>query len=274
MKREKLHNKLLETLGLALSFIVLVPVYFVIVNSLKTKNDASDMLLSFPTTFNVIENYSTVLKEGNILSAFKNSLIITLTSDILIVLVSSMAAFVLQRRAGKFSKMFDIVIIAGMIVPPSIVPLFWILKLFHLQSSILGVILIYIALGFSFSTFLYKGFYGTVPRELDEAAIIDGCSGVRMFFNIILPLLKPVTVTVFITQFMAVWNDFTIVLYFLSSPKRFTMPLTVYFFFGQFSSYWNLVFADVIIIALPVILVYIFAQKYIIAGMTAGSVKG
>lgn len=273
-QQKKLSLVLIEVICLLASFTVLVPLYFVLITSFKSKNEAADMLLTFPTQFHIIDNYKTVIFKGNIFNAFLNSALITISSVILIVIFSAFAGFVLQRRVGKASTFINFLIMIGLIVPPSMVTTFWVMKFLHMSGSYLGVILMYIAIGFPFSTILFKGFYKTIPVELDQAAFIDGCSSLRMFFSIIFPLLKPVTVTVFIVQFMTVWNDFTIVLYFLTSSSQYTLPLTIYFFFGQFASSWNLVFADVVIIAAPVIAIYIFAQKYIIAGMTSGAVKG
>lgn len=122
--------------------------------------------------------------------------------------------------------------------------------------------------------FLYMGYYKSIPREIDESAMLDGCGCIRMFAAVIFPLLKPITVTLFIITFMAIWNDFGTTIYFLNSSSNFTLTLTVYNFFGVHSADWNLVFANVIAVSAPVVLVYFLAQKQIISGMTAGEVKG
>lgn len=274
MKQKPMQQFIKEFFSILLSGIVLIPLYFIVINSFKTKNEAADMLLTFPTKLKIIDNYQRVFTEGKILSAFINSLIITVIAVVFIVLFSAMIGFILQRRKGKFSNLINFLMIAGLIVPPAIVPIFWILQRIHLQSSFAGVIMIYITFGLPFSAMLYKGFFSTIPAEIDEAAVIDGCDITSLFFKVIFPIVKPVTFTVFIVQFLSVWNNFDIALYFLSSPTKFTMPLTVYFFFGQYNSYWNLVFADVVLIALPVVAVYAIAQKYIISGMTSGAIKG
>ncbi|MGE5607292.1 MAG: carbohydrate ABC transporter permease [Bacteroidota bacterium] len=274
MRRKSIQQLLIEGFGILLSGVVLIPLYFIVINSFKTKNEAADMLLTFPKKLQIVENYQRVFVEGKILSAFINSLTITLIAVAFIILFSAMIGFILQRRKGKFTNLVNFLLIAGLIVPPAIVPIFWVLQQIHLQSSFTGVILIYITFGLSFSAMLYKSFFTTVPQEIDEAAIIDGCNITALFFRVIFPIVKPVTFTVFIVQFLSVWNNFDIALYFLSSPTKFTMPLTVYFFFGQYNSYWNLVFADVVLIALPVVIVYFIAQKHVISGMTSGAIKG
>ena len=125
-----------------------------------------------------------------------------------------------------------------------------------------------------FTAMLFSSFIVTIPRELDEAALLEGCQGYSLFFRIIFPLLKPVIATASVLNFMWVWNDFQYPLYLLNSSSKWTLPLSVYSFFGTFNRDWNLVCADMVLVSLPVIIVYIFAQKYIISGMTAGAVKG
>ena len=133
--------------------------------------------------------------------------------------------------------------------------------------------MIFTTYGLPMAVFLYTGFIKTVPRELDEAAFIDGCGPVRLFYQIIFPLLKPVTMTIFILSFIGAWNDVMIPMFFSNSGK-WALPLTVYNFYGGYVKSWNYIFADIIITISPLLLVYIFAQKYVIAGMTAGAVKG
>jgi raffinose/stachyose/melibiose transport system permease protein len=277
MKSSQKNGIGLEIIGLLLSFIVLIPVYFVVVNSFKTVNDAADMLLTWPNKFQllqVIANYQQVFVDGNIISAFINSTIITTCAVAVIIFASAMAGYVMQRKSGKLSTFFSFIVLAGLIVPPAIVPTFWVLKLLHVNGTFLSVIFMQAAIGFPFSTLLYKGFCKTVSKEIDEAAFIDGCSGMRHFFNIIFPLLTPVTTTIALIQFIIIWNDFTIPLYFLSSADSTTLPVTVFMFFGKYVSSWNLVFADVVLIALPVTILYLLAQRFIIEGMAAGAIKG
>lgn len=274
MKRKKFHKIIMEAIGLLLSLIVLVPVYFVVINSFKTPNEAADMMITWPSEFQIFENYKTVYVEGNILTALTNSSIITAASVALIIIVASLTGYVLQRRKDRYSNFLNFMILAGLIVPPAMVPTYWVLKLFHVNGTVLSVILIEAVLGFSFSVLVYKAFFTTIPKEIDEAAFVDGCGGLKLFYTIIFPLLKPVTTTIAVIQCITVWNDFNIPMYFLSSSSNTTLPITVFLFFGKYLSNWNLVFADVVIIAVPVTIVYLLAQKYIIEGMTAGSLKG
>jgi raffinose/stachyose/melibiose transport system permease protein len=262
-----------DIFGVLLSGVVVVPIYFVVVNSFKSAAESAEMNLSLPTVFRAIENYRNVFVQGYVLTAYKNSVLITVVSCSFILLFSSMAAFVVQRRGGRTGKVAWQFILAGLIMPPSMVTTTLLCKALGL-GSVVGVICIFVATHFPLAVFIYRAFFNTVPREMDEAAVMDGSGTLRTFFAIILPLIQPATMTVLILSFMEVWNNFNIALYFLTSARNYTMPITIYFFFGQYASTWNLVFADVILILLPVVIVFILAQRYIISGMVSGAVKG
>lgn len=265
---------LIEILALILSLLILIPFYFALVNSLKSSNEAALMKITLPESIKFIENYKEVIVNGFIFQSFFNSILITVFSATILILISSMAAFVLQRRKSGASSVMDFFVLAGLIVPPAIVPTIWVMQFLHISNTKLSVILIETVLQFSFATLLYKSFFSTIPKELDEAAVVDGCGRFRMFLSVIFPLLKPVTVTVLIITGINIFNDFTIPLYFLNGMKNTTIQLTVYYFFGKYNSDWNLVFADIILITIPPMIFYLFFNKKIIAGMTAGAIKG
>ena len=149
-----------------------------------------------------------------------------------------------------------------------------VLQALNLVNTRIGVILVYAAINIPLSLFLCYGFISTIPREIDEAAVIDGCGPIKLFVQIILPLLKPIMSTLFVLNFMAVWNDFTMPLYYLNNSAKWPMTLAVYNFFGAFENSWNLVSADIMLTLLPVLIVFILGQKYIVGGVAAGSVKG
>lgn len=257
-----------------------IPFYFVILNSVKTQREAAELSISLPDLSmvytNLIDNYSNVLtsSDGMVIRAFFNSTMITTLSIAGLIIVCSMAAFQLQRRQTKITAVATFLILAGLMIPASVVPTIWVLKNIHLYKTLIGMILIEIALTTPFTIILYKGFMATIPREIDEAAIIDGCTRYKLFFEIILPLLKPVTATVIILSAINIFNDFANPLYFLPGAKNATVQLTLYNFSGKYSSSWNLLFADVVLISLPLLILFIFFNKQIVAGMTAGSVKG
>lgn len=154
------------------------------------------------------------------------------------------------------------------------VPTYILAKNLHLTDGLAGIIMVSIAINFPYGVFLYTGFYKSIPREIDESAVIDGCSPYGLFFRVIFPLLLPVTITSIIIQFLAIWNDFTTAIYFLNTPSKYSLVMTTYFFFGAHAADWNLVFANLVIISLPVLILYIVLQRFVISGMTNGAVKG
>ena len=282
-KTETVNNKKKNRLLAIESFAVLasiilfgIPFYFVIINSMKSGKEAAEMNLAWPSAFHMIENYKEVLTVSNgvVLRAFFNSTLITISSITILILVCSMAAFVLQRRAGKISAKANYLILMGLMIPPAIVPTIWVMQTIGLFKTLPGIVLLESALHFSFACMLYKAFMATIPRELDEAALMDGCSSFRFYFQIVLPLLKPVTSTIIVLSSIQIYNDFENMLYFFPGAENATVQLTLYNFMGMFGTSWNLLFADVLLISIPPLILFIFFNKKIVAGMTAGAVKG
>ncbi|MEG0934372.1 MAG: carbohydrate ABC transporter permease [Clostridia bacterium] len=253
-----------------------VPFYFVVINSFKTRQEASLMNISWPSTFQIAENYRKVLETNNgiVVRAFGNSIFITACSILLMVVVCSMAGFVLQRKNDKVGLIANFVVLSGLMIPPAIVPTIWIMQGIGIYKSLYGMVLVEVALNCSFSCILYRGFMATIPRELDEAAVIDGCNPPVLFARIIFPLLKPVTATVIVLSAVNIFNDFVNPLYFLPGTKNATVQQTLYNFNGQYGSDWNLLFADVMLITIPPLLLFIFFNKKIVSGMVAGAIKG
>jgi raffinose/stachyose/melibiose transport system permease protein len=253
-----------------------VPFYFVILNSLKDKTEAGQMNMKFPGMLN-FSNYVEVIKAENfaVLRAFYNSIFITVFSLIGLVIVCSMLGFFMQRRSG--SKVVDILnffILTGLMIPPAIVPTIWVMQGVGVYKTLQGMILVEIALHLSFGCILYRGFMASIPRELDDAALIDGCGRFRLFFSIIFPLLKPVTSTIIVVAAIGIFNDFVHPLYFLPGKQNITVQTTLYQFTGMYFSQWNLLFADVVLISIPPLILFIFFNKKIVAGMVAGAIKG
>ena len=273
MKRRKLFNLIKGLLAWALSIIVIVPFLLVILNSLKTNVQADLMNLSIPDSFH-FENFIIVIEKGKLIRSFLNSTIISGFTVFITVIVSAAAAFVLSRNKSRLNKFFYKYFLVGLIAPLNMIPVIKMLQRFHLMSTYQGIILLFTALLIPFSIFLYYEFIDSVPRELDESAFLDGCTPLVLFIDIILPLLKPVTITVVIINFMNAWNDFVIPLYIMNNTEYWPMTLAVYNFFGRFQSEWNLVCADILLTTLPIIIVYMMGQKYIIGGMVSGAVKG
>lgn len=266
-----------DVLGIILTGVIfLMPFYFLVINSFKNTKEASLMNLSLPSSYHIIENYKTVLEvqHGIVIRAFLNSFIIAILSVIGTIIVCSMAGFIMQRRKDKFSGLWNFVILFGLILPPAIVPTVWVLKALHIFTTLPSMILLEIAFNFPFSTLMYKGFMATIPREIDEAAIIDGCGSIRLFFQIIFPLLKPINITILVLVFLGVYSDFMNPLYFLPGVNNVTVQLILFRFMSRYGTQWNLLFAAVVLITIPSVILYLFLNKQIIAGMTIGSLKG
>jgi raffinose/stachyose/melibiose transport system permease protein len=263
--------------AILLSIVVfIVPFAFIVINALKDQREAADRSFSLPTTWHFWDNLVEVLSTRNymLVTAFINSIILTVGSVTLLVILGAMVGFVLQRRQSAWTGVVNFLVLAGLIIPPAVVPTIWVLQSLGLFKTLHGLVLIEVAYGLSFSVLLFRAFIATVPRELDEAAIIDGAGPVRLFFGIVLPLLRPVVVTLIVTQSVAIFNDFTNPLYYLPGNQNVTLQLTLFNFQSQFNTSFNLLFMNILLITIPPLLVYIFFNRQIVAGLTAGAVKG
>ncbi|MDC7241649.1 MAG: carbohydrate ABC transporter permease [Spirochaetales bacterium] len=257
-------------------FIFVVPLVFIFLNAGMDVQQASRQRFELPENPQFLANFTDVFSASDnmLLRAFKNSILITVLSIVFIIITASMASFVLERRKSRVVNTATSLILAGLMIPPSVVTTIWLLKGLGLYKTLPGIILIEVALNLPFAIVLYRGFMITLPRELDEAAIIDGCSPFRLFTEIILPLLQPVSVSVIVLSSVGIFNDFVNPLYFLPGAKNVTVQLTLYNFIARYSTQWNLLFMNVLIISIPPLLGFIFFNKKIIGGMVAGAVKG
>ncbi|MGO4695308.1 carbohydrate ABC transporter permease [Paenibacillus sp. 2TAB26] len=254
-----------------------IPFYFVIINSFKNQAESALMNMSWPKSFHILENYRDVLTAADhmLVRAFYNSMLLTVLSITVLIIVSAMAGFVLHRReGGRFSSFLNFLVLAGLMIPPAIVPTIWVLDSIGLFKTLAGITFVEVALHFPFAAILYKAFVATLPREIDESALIDGAGGGRLFFSIIFPLLKPVTSTIIVLESINVFNDFVNPLYFFPGSSNATVQLTLYNFMSRFTTSWNLLFADIVLISIPMLILFIFFNKKIVAGMTAGAIKG
>ena len=277
MKKKKRSRLLVQTaVFLASVVIYIIPFYFIILTSCKSRKEAARLDLAWPSRWQFYENCRKVFEANNhmVVRALGNSLIITVCSVTIIVLVTSLLAFVIQRRDDRSTRAFNLLILAGLIVPSSIVPTYWVLDMLHIAKTMVGLVMVEVALNISFATILYRGFMGSIPRAIDEAAIIDGCGTGRLFLDIVFPLLKPVSATVAVVTTLHVYNDFVNPLYYLPGAKNATIQLSIYNFSGQYGSDWNLVCADILLISIPVVVMYIIFNRQIVDGMVMGSVKG
>ena len=272
MKR-KLQTILQNLVAWIFSAIIVVPIIIIALNSFKNVRESNSMDFHLPSVWE-FSNYLDVIKRGNLLIGFRNSFSYALISTLILLAVTLPCAFVLQRRASRLYRILYYVLIIGIALPLNNIALMKVMVGLHLMNTRTGIYLLYAAIGLPLSVFIAHGFMSGIPRELDEAAVIDGCSSGKLFLKVILPLLKPVASTLFILNFLNTWNDFTMAIYFLNGSDKMPVTLSVYNFFGQYQKSCNLVCADIMLTALPVLLVYLFAQKYIIQGLTSGAVKG
>lgn len=265
---------IIEILAIILGLIFLVPFYYVIANSLKPFAEILTNTSALPSAFQW-QNYVTAFERMDYLRVFKNSLMITVASNLVIVVFCSMGAYMLVRTKTKFSNFIFLLFVAAMVIPfqSIMIPLVKAASSFGLMNSIWGLVVMYLGFGSGLAIFLYHGFIKGIPVELEEAAIIDGCSTFGVFWRIVFPLLKPITVTIIILNSLWIWNDFLLPLLVLQDPSLRTIPLATFFFFGQYTKQWDLALAALMLSIIPLLIFFFSMQKHIIKGITSGSIK-
>jgi raffinose/stachyose/melibiose transport system permease protein len=256
--------------------VFVLPFIFILLTAAKNPQESALLDFSWPTEWQFVQNLKDVIEARDyiLVTAFINSTIITVASVTSMVILGAMMAFVLQRRKNKWTIVINAVILSGLIIPPAVVPTIYVMQELSLFKTLHGLILVEIAYGLAFSVLLFQAFISTIPRELDDAAVIDGAGPLTLFFRIVLPLLKPIIITVVVIQTVFVWNDFQSALYFLPGDENATVQLTLYNFQSQYNTETNLLFMDILLITVPPLILFMFFQKRIVAGVTAGSVKG
>jgi raffinose/stachyose/melibiose transport system permease protein len=267
----------LSALAIVVSIVVFViPFAFIVLTAVKDRTQSADLSFSWPHQFRFVQNFIEVVQARDymLVIAFINSTILTVASVTGMVVLAAMAGFVLQRRKSRWNGFINFLVLAGLIIPPAVVPTIWVLQKLGLFKTMPGLILIEIAYGLSFCILLFRAFVATIPRELDEAAIIDGAGPLRLFFQVVFPLLRSVIVTVVVVQSVNVFNDFVNPLYFLPGDQNATVQLTLYNFSSQFTTQYNLLFMDILLITIPPLIMFLFFNRQIVAGLTSGAVKG
>lgn len=273
MRSEKTHKWLVIILSLVVSLTWIYPFVLIFINSFKTRGEIFTNTLFWPEEF-TSANYPRAYDDLDYNRSFMNSLFITVASIIVIVIFSSMAAYALSRYPGKLSSTIYFICAVTMLIPfqSLMIPL---VSLFGRVNMLNRVGLIFMNLGFgsSMSIFLFFGALRTVPKTLDEAAILDGANPFQIFWRIVFPLLKPTTVTVIILNAIRIWNDYLLPSLVINKDGMYTIPLQMYYFFGQYTTQWELALAGLVLAIIPIIILYIFLQKYIIQGITEGATK-
>ena len=265
--------------GVAIVFtgiVFVIPFLFILLQAVKNPAEARSLSFSWPTEFPILDNIRQVFEARDymLVIAFINSTVLTVASVALMVVLGAMVAYVLQRRTSRVNSMVHSLVLMGLIIPPAVVPTVWVLQKLGLFKTMSGMILIEVAYGLAFTVLLFRAFVGTIPKGLDEAAMIDGAGPVRLFFRVIFPLLRPVIVTVIVVQSVFVFNDFQNPLYFFPGDANATVQLTTYNFKGQFTAAYNLLFTNILLVTIPPLIAYLIFQRQIVAGMTSGAVKG
>ena len=277
METKRKRNQIIgDIVGLFFTVVIfLIPFYFMFVQSIKSKKEANRLSIAWPTELH-FENYIEVVKHGNyqLVTAFKNSGLLTLFTVLGLLLTGAMAGYVIQRRKGKLMTAIQSTIMLGLMIPASILPTIRMLQSMGIYKTMFSMVMIEIALQTPFTIMLYRGFMASIPVDLEEAASIDGCSRWQIFSKIIFPLLKPIQATIIILVGVQTFNDFTNPLYFLPGAANTTVQLTLYNYKGQLANTYNLLFADIIIITVPMLILFLILNKRIVAGMVAGAVKG
>lgn len=260
---------------IALSILVLIPIYYLLVTTFKSTAEAGANPMGLPTSFD-LSVYVDAFLRMEYPRAFMNTFIITAGSVVGVVVLGSMAGYALNRKShSRIATAAFLILLSGLIFPyqMSILGLYDVVRALGLMNNLLGVTLINIAVGLPFATFLFYAFTSTIPRELEEAASIDGAGVFRRFVTIVFPLLRPAVVTVAILNTLSAWNDFMGPLYFLQSREKQVILQEVYRNIGQFSIDWASLFPMMVLGVIPLVVFYIILQRYVIGGV-AGSIKG
>lgn len=272
------HGWLLTLIFAVLSVVFISPIFIVLMNSFKQKSFINLQPFSFPTgeTFVKAENYARGLEQTGFFDAFKNSLIITVLSVALIILCTSMCAWYIARVNSKGTNFLYTLCLFSMIVPFQMV-MFTLSKVADMLglTTPLGIVIVYLGFGAGLSVFMFVGFVKSIPLEIEEAAMIDGCNPIQTYFQVVFPILKPTCITVAILQAMWVWNDYLLPYLVLDITEYKTIPIAIQYLKGGYGSVdWGAMMAMLVLAIIPIVIFYLACQKHIIKGVIAGAVKG
>lgn len=265
---------LLEILFILLAVLFLFPLYLIVINSFKSFSEIMQHTLSLPDVF-MPSNYIKAWKSSNFPRTFLNSFLVTSFSIIGLVIIGSMCAWRLARTNTWWSIAIYFLFVSTMVIPfqTIMLPFVQVTSFLNFINSIPGLILTYFGFSISITIFLYHGFIKSIPLEIEESAYIDGCNAHTLFWKIIFPLLKPITATVIILNGIFIWNDFLLPLLMLQESSLHTIPVAMYSFFSQYEQQWDLALAMLVLAMLPIIILFLVMQKFIIKGIMAGSIK-
>lgn len=274
-KKHLIQNGICYFLLAVAAIFWLFPLLMALINSFKTNGELLTNVMSLPTSLH-FENYTRTIEKMHYLRSFRNTVVLSGLSVFMMILFSALAGWRLCRTKTRLSSFIFSLFVFSMLIPFSsiMIPLYKVVLALKIKNSLLGLSFVYAGLGVSMAVFLYHGFVKGIPQELEEAASIDGGSRMKIFFLIILPLLKPITATICITNVLWVWNDFLLPLIVISDNKKYSLLLSTNTLFGQYSSDWTAILSALILAAIPVIIFYALFQKQILKGIADGAVKG
>ena len=276
MKKDKVTRGLLFVLVLAIALVFVYPLFLIVMNSVKPLSEILMKPLSLPEAVQAAENYADAIEEIDILHVMKNTALLTFFSVAGIVILATMTSYWTYRFPTKFAKLFETVVILSMLIPFAslMLPLVQVMSFFGLSNTLSGTILVYWGIGLAFAFFMIQSAVKGIPIELEESAMIDGCSRTRTFFVIVLPLLRPTILSVILMDMFWIWNDFIVPLIMMNSQKLMTIQLAISRLFGQYASKWNIALPALTLTMLPIIIIFVLLQKKIMDGVIAGAVKG
>ncbi|MBP1042531.1 carbohydrate ABC transporter permease [Vagococcus sp. BWB3-3] len=271
--KRKSKQLVLIVIGILFSALWFYPFFLIVINSFKTKTEIFQNTLSLPQSINAT-NYVTALEKLDFARSAANSLLITVGSLILIIFVSSLAAYALSRNTSRLSSFIYFIIAIGLLIPFQgimipLISLFGKVKMLNQP----GLMIMYLGLATSMATFMYYGALRGIPKSLDEAALIDGASTLKIYWSIIFPLLKPTTVTIIVLNSLWFWNDYLLPSLSVNKEGMYTIPLKMFYFFGEFNKQWHLALAALVIVIIPIIILFILLQKHVVKGISDGAVK-
>jgi raffinose/stachyose/melibiose transport system permease protein len=265
----------IPTVWIALgSVFILLPLYMTVSIALKTPQELADSVFSLPTGFH-IENFARAIEQTNFFQALGNSVYITVSAVVLTLITNSMVAYAIARNMERrFFRFLYYYLVSALFIPFPIIMLPLVKETAALgMNHPTGLVFLYVVYGIAFNTLIYVGYIRSIPRELEEAAIVDGCGPWGVFWRVVFPLMAPINATVGILTCLWAWNDFLLPLIILSDQQDMTLPLVQYVFQSQFSTDYNLAFASYLMALSPMIIVYLFAQRWVVSGVTKGAIK-
>ncbi|MCP4167414.1 MAG: carbohydrate ABC transporter permease [Chloroflexi bacterium] len=275
MQRLKLSKVATYIILTAWALVVLFPLWTMLVNSIKPKRDIFRNPFNFPTTFS-FEGYQAAWTDGRFDLYFRNSIVITVISLVLILFLGSLAAYALANWRSRFATIIYIFFIAGLMVPIRLgtINIFQIIRSLGLVDSLFSLLPVYVAMGLPIATFVLTAFIRAIPSDLTDAARVDGASEWRIYWSLMLPLIRPALATVAIFNLIPVWNDLWFPLIFIRAEESRTVMLGVSLLFGQYQTDWNRILSALSLSGIPLLILYLLMSKQFIKGLTAGAVKG